>query len=218
MKCLKHFVDQKTSPSNPKNNLISRLAKAMWIGHDFDVLLHKIFEKSKSTQAAPEQKSQLDRAIMVIGGLKTALSCAQFVRDEVGIITDFIIRHRVYSSIEELYELMEQLFVDMLNEFLIQLPNAIYKDIIESNPEDFEEKVKFGLEALLRVQKLEGLVQWSFPVETTITRLIVDEAPQMLLMRDMPPQSSTNVTNATHSMTINNSRDNHIIVPIAAQD
>ncbi|KAK9081299.1 hypothetical protein Syun_030662 [Stephania yunnanensis] len=213
-----HFVDRRIRPSNPKNKMISRLAKAMWIGRNFDVLLPKIFVKSTNNEALPEPKSQLDQAVVIIGGLKKALAKAEHVRDELGIITDFIVKHRVYGSIEELYEFMEQLFVDMLNEFLIQLPNAIYKDVIESNPEEFEGRVKFALECLLKVEQLEGLVQWSFPIETTFTGLIVDEAPQVLQMRDMPPRSLVNTTDAPHSTTINDSGDNHVVVPIASEE
>ncbi|KAK9146778.1 hypothetical protein Sjap_006681 [Stephania japonica] len=161
---------RKIRPSNPKNKMISRLAKAMWIGHNFDVLLPKIFEKLMTNdEVPPESKSQLDQAIVIIGGLKKALTHAEYIRDELGVVMDFI-------------------------------------DIIESNPED---KGEVAVEALLKIEQLEDLVQWSFPIETTFTRLIIDESPQVLQMHDMPPRSSK---------TINDSGDYHIVVPIDAED
>ncbi|KAK9137820.1 hypothetical protein Sjap_008414 [Stephania japonica] len=72
----------------------------------------------------------------VVRRLKDALP-SDLVREELGILTSFIQQQR-FRSVEELHDCIEQLFVEMLNELLIQLPNAIYKEIIECNPEDYE--------------------------------------------------------------------------------
>ncbi|KAK9159649.1 hypothetical protein Syun_005990 [Stephania yunnanensis] len=185
-----HFVDTKINPANPVNKMRSRLAKAMWAGYDFSVLFPKSFETSTENEAS-DSESQVDLAVRITKWLKYALPpTAKFVPDELAIITDFILEHRNYSSIEDLYEFLEQMFVDMLNELLIQLPNAIYKSILESSSEDFEERMKFALEAILKIEQLEELVQWSFPSGTTITRLITDEAPLLLGRHDMPLQIS----------------------------
>ncbi|KAK9138660.1 hypothetical protein Sjap_009254 [Stephania japonica] len=139
----------------------------------------------------------------------------KFASNELAIITDFIVEHRDYSSIEDLYEFLEQMFVDMLNELLIQLPNAIYKSIVESSPEDFEERMKFVLEALLKIEQLEELVQWSFPSGTTITSLITDEAPVLLRRRNMRLQISKTFAGTSRSMIYSGNRIN---VPMAAHD
>ncbi|KAK9138661.1 hypothetical protein Sjap_009255 [Stephania japonica] len=195
-----HFVDRKTNPSNPVNKMRSTLAKAMWAGQDLNVLLPKISKKSTNNEAS-KLRSEVDQAIEIIGGLKQALPPhAKLVSNELAIIANFIIKHRVYRSIEELYKFLEQIFVDMLNEFLIQLPNAICRSIVESNPEDFEERIKFALDAILKIEKLEGLVQWSFPSGTTINRLITDELPQVPRRQDMPLQISTKASDTPQLM------------------
>ncbi|KAK9116408.1 hypothetical protein Sjap_015355 [Stephania japonica] len=107
------------------------------------------------------------------------------------------------------------MFVDMLNELLIQLSNAIYKSIVESSPEDFEERMKFALEALLKIEQLEELVQWSFPSGTTITSLITDEALLLLRRRNMPLQISKTFAGTSRSVIYSVNRIN---VPMAAYD
>ncbi|KAK9137902.1 hypothetical protein Sjap_008496 [Stephania japonica] len=208
-----HFVDGKINPSNPVNKMRCRLAKEMWNGRSLSIFLPKIFDKSTNIEHI-ELQSQLERAILIIEGLKNAFpSSAKLVWEELSTLTDFITKDRVYGSIEDLYEFVKQLFVEMIKECLTQLPNAIYKDLVESNPEDFEGRVKFALEAVLKIEQLEGHVQWSFPVGTTINSLVVNKVPNMLFMRDMQLQSSKNAMN--ESCSTSNS-DGHANVPMAA--
>lgn len=133
----------------------------------------------------------MDQAIGIIEGLEKAMR-SDFAWDELIMITE-IIKNRVYDSIEELYSFIEHLFVDMLNDFLVQLPNAIFKEINVSHPEDLEERVKFSLKKMCKIEKLEALIQWLFPVGTTITNLMTDhhEARTMNNEGSMPLQSDT---------------------------
>ncbi|KAK9131862.1 hypothetical protein Scep_011390 [Stephania cephalantha] len=78
------------------------------------------------------------------------------------------------ETIKKLHRGLEQLFVDMLNEHLAQLPGVILKEINESSPEDMEKRLRKALEVVSKIQQLEGLIQWSFPVGASITSLITE--------------------------------------------
>ncbi|KAK9138888.1 hypothetical protein Sjap_009482 [Stephania japonica] len=80
------------------------------------------------------------------------------------------IRGQAHASIEELYEDLEQLFVDMLLFFLSQFPIVALKDMNESPIEIREERARSALKLLCKLKLLEDKVQWSFP--KGITRLI----------------------------------------------
>ncbi|KAK9160008.1 hypothetical protein Syun_006349 [Stephania yunnanensis] len=166
-----HFVDKKTRSSSFENKKKSVLAETLWKRDSFNSLLPKIVKKF-GNRGAFQNQSQLDQSTAIIRGLKEVLR-RDYVRDELAMLTDFI-QLRAYVSIRDLHGYIEQLFVDMMNEFLAQLPNVLLKEIIESNAEECETTVKFASNALCNMKNLEALVQWSFPVGTTITRLISD--------------------------------------------
>ncbi|KAK9141187.1 hypothetical protein Scep_010868 [Stephania cephalantha] len=166
-----HFIDKKIRASSFENKKKSVLAETLWKRDSFNSLLPKIVKKF-GNRGAFQNQSQLDQSTAIIRGLKEVLR-RDYVRDELAMLTDFI-QLRAYVSIRELHGYIEQLFVDMMNEFLAQLPNVLLKEIIESNAEECERTVKFASNALCNMKNLEALVQWSFPVGTTITRLISD--------------------------------------------
>ncbi|KAK9138683.1 hypothetical protein Sjap_009277 [Stephania japonica] len=169
------FVQRKMNPSTFEGKKKSKLAVALLKSEKFNShLLPKILKKSKMETS--ESQSQLIQAIAIIRGLKEELP-ADYIQNELAIITEFIMRRRVHGSIEDLYRYLEQLYVDMLNEHLVQLPNAIFKEIVECHSEECEKIIKSALRVLHKFEQLEGLVQWSFPEGTTITHLISDEAP-----------------------------------------
>ncbi|KAK9159674.1 hypothetical protein Syun_006015 [Stephania yunnanensis] len=171
-----HFVSSKMSSSSFENKMKTVIAKSLKAGGHFNYLLRKMAKKFKN-DAAFRSQSQLIKAMAIIKGLKEVLP-SDYVRHELDMMTDFI-QCRAYESIEELYEYIEQLYVDMVKEFLAPLPKAILKEIIESNAEDIENKVKFALKVLCKIEPLETLVEWSFPVETTITDLVSNEQPDV---------------------------------------
>ncbi|KAK9138852.1 hypothetical protein Sjap_009446 [Stephania japonica] len=81
---------------------------------------------------------------------------------EMKIIRDFLYGQE-YASTEELYEDLEQLFVDMLLFFLSQLPIVTLKDVNESPIEFLEERARSALKVLCKLKLLEDKVQWLFP-------------------------------------------------------
>ncbi|KAK9116313.1 hypothetical protein Sjap_015260 [Stephania japonica] len=168
------FVSRKMSSLSFENKRNSVIAKSLKAGGNFNYLLRKMAKKFKNDEAFQSQ-SQFVKAMAIIKGLKEVLP-SDYVRDELEMMTDFI-QCRAYETIEELYRYIEQLYVDMVKEFLFPLPKAILKEIVESNAEDIEKKVRFSLKVLCKMEPLEALVEWSFPVETTITDSVSDELP-----------------------------------------
>ncbi|KAK9159837.1 hypothetical protein Syun_006178 [Stephania yunnanensis] len=79
-----------------------------------------------------------------------------------------------YALIEDLFSDMEQIIFGMLKELLGLLPYIIFKEIRESSHEDLEEKVRDTLKFISK--ELEFLIPWSFPIGTTITSLVTDDA------------------------------------------
>ncbi|KAK9141165.1 hypothetical protein Scep_010846 [Stephania cephalantha] len=173
-----HFVERKMSSTSFENKKKSKLAKAAFEGPSSRNDLLKVFKISNNE--ALQSCYNVDRTIAIVKRLKDALP-EDLVREELGILTSFI-EHHNYRSVEELYGYIEQLFVNMLNEFLSQLPNAIYKEIIESNPEVYEEVIRFSLKLLCKVEALEAFVQWSYPIGTNINNLITDSLQTMALI------------------------------------
>ncbi|KAK9152847.1 hypothetical protein Sjap_000327 [Stephania japonica] len=115
--------------------------------------------------------TQPGEAIAIVKSVKKRLLRENTVMaQEVGMISSFIQR-KAYTSIEELNRDLEQLFVDVLSEGLVRLPSIILKEINESSPEDLEKRLKEALKVVSKIQQLEGLVQWTFPLGTTITSL-----------------------------------------------
>ncbi|KAK9116315.1 hypothetical protein Sjap_015262 [Stephania japonica] len=91
--------------------------------------LHRRILKKFGNEDAFQNQSQLYQTIVIIKGLKE-VRLADYVRRRSGH-EDFILR-QAYGSIEEFHGYIEQLFVDMINEFLTQLPTTIFKDIAET--------------------------------------------------------------------------------------
>ncbi|KAK9141188.1 hypothetical protein Scep_010869 [Stephania cephalantha] len=130
-----HFVDRKMSSSSLENKKKHVLAEALWAHDNFNILLYEIVQKFGNNDDAFRNQSPLEQAIGIMKELKEVMR-PDYIRDELAMTTDFI-QGRAYESIDELYGYMEQLYVEMVKEFLVQLPNAIFKQIIESNAEDY---------------------------------------------------------------------------------
>ncbi|KAK9154958.1 hypothetical protein Sjap_002438 [Stephania japonica] len=173
-----YFVDRQMSSLQLGREENFKLAKSLWESRNFNkVLLSKIVKTIG--KEAFETRSHLDQASMVIQGLYKAMP-SDYVWEELKLVTEFIRQStQTYGSVEELYHYMEQLFVAMVTEFLIQLPNAIFKYISESAVEEFEERVKCSLKLISKMKHLEGLVQWSFPPGTAITCFLSNEVPAL---------------------------------------
>ncbi|KAK9152846.1 hypothetical protein Sjap_000326 [Stephania japonica] len=135
----------------------------------------------------------LDQAIEKIKDVKYTLirNEASLLEQQVDAILDFV-QQKAYTSLQELHRGLEQLFVDMLNDRLAQLPGAILKEINESSPEDLEKKAQEALEVVSKIQQLEGLIQWSFLAGTTITSLIT-EAPMVDEIQATPESNNNDI-------------------------
>ncbi|KAK9132269.1 hypothetical protein Scep_011797 [Stephania cephalantha] len=112
----------------PSVNRESRAAKAMWTGETFNA----IFQETKSQVVNAIQMPQ-EQAIEIIKSVKGNLSNFGYysISQELNMIIRFI-RQRANRSMEEIHRDLEQLFVDMLNERLVQPPGIIVKEINES--------------------------------------------------------------------------------------
>ncbi|KAK9159882.1 hypothetical protein Syun_006223 [Stephania yunnanensis] len=120
-----------------------------------------------------QSQVQLDQALEIIRDVKVksvmALYCIdQSLKNEIAMISGFV-ESKVYASVEDLYRDMEQLFVDMIRELLLQLASIVLKEIVGSSREDLEEKVKEALKVVSKFEQLRDLGPLSFLVGTTIT-------------------------------------------------
>ncbi|KAK9141024.1 hypothetical protein Scep_010705 [Stephania cephalantha] len=144
-----------------------------------------------------QSQSQLDQAIETIKrGREEMLDMARLSTwmDKVASILGYL-ENQVYASIEDLYQDMEQITVSMLKELLSQLPSLICKEIIESSTEELGRKVKYGLKLLSKIEQLEPLIPWSFPVGTTITSLVTDDETIAAAERRVVTQESNCIIN-----------------------
>ncbi|KAK9150692.1 hypothetical protein Syun_009001 [Stephania yunnanensis] len=162
----------------PSVNRESRAAKAMWTGETFNA----IFQETKSQVVNAIQMPQ-EQAIEIIKSVKGNLSNFGYysISQELNMIIRFI-RQRANRSMEEIHRDLEQLFVDMLNERLVQPAGIIVKEINESPPEELEKRLKEAIKVVSQIQRLEGLVQWSFLVGTTFTSMTTEAS--MLISND----------------------------------
>ncbi|KAK9135138.1 hypothetical protein Syun_014468 [Stephania yunnanensis] len=165
-----HFVEKKTQNTSFENKRRSKLAEAAFAGQEFNFDLFQVILKHDN--GAVRSLQNLDFAMGIIQTLPRVLPSDAIEQDMV-ILTDFI-RNRTYGSLAELYAFFEQLFVEMLNKFLVQLPEAILKEINESNAENFEETVRFALKVLCKVESIEPYVQWVYPPGANNTDLITN--------------------------------------------
>ncbi|KAK9146047.1 hypothetical protein Sjap_005950 [Stephania japonica] len=128
-----HFVDKKMSSSSFENEKKLMLAMAFWRSGSFNIFLPKIV-RHEEQQILKNPTFELDQAIDLVNGLQKVLH-TDYVREELVLMIDFILG-RDYGSLSDLHNYIERLYIDMVKEFLGQLPNAIFKDIKESNAED----------------------------------------------------------------------------------
>ncbi|KAK9107574.1 hypothetical protein Syun_023585 [Stephania yunnanensis] len=112
----------------------------------------------------------LDQALQIIRDVKRESRNAGHisVREGVYMISE-LIQTKAYPSIEDLYRDMEQLFVDMIRELLVQLADIVLKEIVESSCEDLEDKVKEALKVVCKFEQLRDLDALSFLVGTITT-------------------------------------------------
>ncbi|KAK9138854.1 hypothetical protein Sjap_009448 [Stephania japonica] len=154
-----YYIDEKVNVGNYQDGIKRQFSK---------VLLHKNVHLSKKDSSTNNLGMSVNEALTSIGNEWEAFPDG-VGKMEIQIIMGFI-RGQAHASIEELYEDLEQLFVDMLLFFLPQLPIVALKEMNESPIEIREERARSALKLLCKLKLLEDKVQWSFP--KGITRLI----------------------------------------------
>ncbi|KAK9141226.1 hypothetical protein Scep_010907 [Stephania cephalantha] len=163
-----YYIDKKINVGNFEDQRKRQFAKVL--------LKYKNTHLSKKDSATSHRS--IREAISSIENEYKAFPIGSADR-EMKIIRDFI-RVQEYASIEELYEDLEQLFVDMLLFFLPQLPIVIFKDASESPIEVHEERARHILKLLCKLKLLEDKVQWSFP-ENCHIQTLMDPEDQSLI-------------------------------------
>ncbi|KAK9138460.1 hypothetical protein Sjap_009054 [Stephania japonica] len=129
-----------------------------WSSHLFG------FKKPKREEDF-QSPMQLDQAVEIITELESVHPSWQ----EVLCMIFWFIESKAYASVDDLYRDMEQLFVDMIVELLLQLSGIVLKEIRESSLEDLEEKVKEALKVVSIFEQLRDLDAFSFLVGNTTT-------------------------------------------------
>ncbi|KAK9159975.1 hypothetical protein Syun_006316 [Stephania yunnanensis] len=156
-----YFIDERINVGNFEDRRRREIAKVLWEGGDLKV-------KKKDSM---EDNSLVNYVISTFDEVYR-IAFAKHMETEVQIIRDFI-QDCEYASVEELCEYINQLFVDMSHWFLAQFPASIFREVHESPVEDYEERARFILKLLYKLEpSLEDKVQWSFPVGANITRFL----------------------------------------------
>ncbi|RZC93718.1 hypothetical protein C5167_016349 [Papaver somniferum] len=182
------FVDRKLNPRNFNNKAKSSLAEDIWMcrnitSHWFQKKFIKpsldiYYSNTCSTVVDGDKSSQSSSELAIATGIIQELTHNSFglLIPEFKTISEIVIRGE-YKSAEELLGKIKQLFVDMLHYFLSKLPEAIHKDVIESPSEECEERVSLSLKFLCKLESLEDKIDWRFPNDSEITRLVTDNSP-----------------------------------------
>ncbi|KAK9138349.1 hypothetical protein Sjap_008943 [Stephania japonica] len=156
-----YFIDERINIGNFEDRRRREVAKLLWKGGDLNV------KKKDSTEYNTFGEYLISTFSEVY-----EITHEKHMEIEVQIIRDFI-QDCEYTSVEELCDYIYQLFVDMLRLFLTQFPALIFKEVHESPVEDYEERSRFILKLLFKLEpSLEDKVQWSFPVGANITRFL----------------------------------------------
>ncbi|KAK9138703.1 hypothetical protein Sjap_009297 [Stephania japonica] len=132
------FIHEKTKPSSALSKVKRNIAKDIWKSRNMN---NHWFQKDfiRQLQVEGNPGSCLLRILEIVR--KSELM--RFAQQEVSDIVDIISNPR---SMEELYGIMEKLFVDLLYWFIEQLPNVIFTSLNESKTgKDFEENAKLSL-------------------------------------------------------------------------
>ncbi|KAK9131888.1 hypothetical protein Scep_011416 [Stephania cephalantha] len=158
-----YYMDQRSSSAR-----IKRKSKQAFNWLDNEEFYNQF--KRPYSEAVDQSQMQLDQVTETIKRVEKSNVANGLMGLEVNMVLEFI-QQKVYASIEEFNEGLEQLFVDVLNQCIAHLPCIILKEISESSPEDLEKKIKEALRVVSMARKFEALIQWSFPVGTTITSL-----------------------------------------------
>ncbi|KAF5181005.1 Plant/MNJ7-17 protein [Thalictrum thalictroides] len=154
------FIEKSISSTSTELTKKFEVAKAVWLARDFRHLVLKTFDRCTTGQGL--SRSNTDCALAIITEVKSKMP-EDMIYNEISNIQKFINR-RQFSSIKELYDYIEQLYVDMLHVILAQFPTAAF-DALTENPGDgdYHDRVRLVLKFLCKIKQLEAQIQWKFP-------------------------------------------------------
>ncbi|KAK9138570.1 hypothetical protein Sjap_009164 [Stephania japonica] len=158
-----YYIDGKINVGSSEEQRKRRLAKVL--------LEYKDVHLIKDDYVSTHSNWSVSEAISLIKNERGPFE--EPVGREMDVFVNFVsMREMEYTSIEELYAHLEQLFVVILHFFLSQFPIAVLKDVNESPIEVHEEKARFVLKLLCKLKLLEDEVQWLYPEGYRFTRLM----------------------------------------------
>ncbi|KAK9138875.1 hypothetical protein Sjap_009469 [Stephania japonica] len=148
-----YYVDKKMNVQSADSRN-RHLAKLLLEGGDIDLSKKSLLENidDDPVRSAISKFRSAYRILPEGPTILESIKVSHFVRD------------REYATIEELYDCVEQLFSEMLQHFLAQLPNCVFKEVNDASVEDCEEHARFITKHICKLHSsLEDKVQWKFP-------------------------------------------------------
>ncbi|KAK9141292.1 hypothetical protein Scep_010973 [Stephania cephalantha] len=150
-----YYVDKKMNVESADSRN-RHLAKLLLQGGDIDLMSNKSLLENADDDPLRSAISKFRSAYRILPAGPTILESIR--------VSNFV-RDREYATIQELYDYVEQLFSEMLQHFLAQLPNCVFKQVNDGSVEDCEERARFIAKHLCQLHSsLEDKVQWKFPV------------------------------------------------------
>ncbi|KAK9138871.1 hypothetical protein Sjap_009465 [Stephania japonica] len=150
-----YYIDKKMNVK-VEDSEERQLAKLLWEGGEIDMISKKVLLENDDNHDAVE---------FAISNVKRASEKlpAGHASSELVRLFKFI-RKREYETVNDLCGCVEQLFCEMLQHFLSQLPISVFKEVNESSFENWEERGRFITKRLCELDSsLEDKVRWRFP-------------------------------------------------------
>ncbi|KAK9138876.1 hypothetical protein Sjap_009470 [Stephania japonica] len=129
-----YYIDKKINVESDDSGK-RQLAKLIWEGGEIDLISKKVLlENDNNRRAVKFAISNVKRAFEILYDGLTSF--------ELQILWEFI-EGRVYEKFTDLCDSIEQLFCEMLQHFLSQLPISVFKEVNDSSFENWEERGRF---------------------------------------------------------------------------
>lgn len=168
-----YFIEKYSSATIFEHLKETEVAKAVWKKASWFQNLREKFDKVV-------YDSNLDRANAIMAALPTTMP-PDIVGTEISFLVDFI-KGRNCSSVQALYNFIQDLFVDSLDGLLAQLPQSIFNAVYGSPAGELEERVRLSLMYLCKFETWDGF-SWELPEECNCSSLLpttAEEAPNVV--------------------------------------
>ncbi|KAK9160179.1 hypothetical protein Syun_006520 [Stephania yunnanensis] len=163
-----YYIDKKMNVESNDSGK-RQLARLLWEGGEIDLISKKVLLKNNDNYRAVKFAiSNVRRAYRILPDGLTSF--------ELEILWEFI-KEQVYETVKGLCDCLEQLFCEMLQHFLSQLPVSVFREVNDSSFENWEERGRFITKRLCELDSsLEDKVQWKFPEGWPDTARFFDSA------------------------------------------